>query len=244
MLGRGQQRVEEQLAVLAARVALAGERRAAEDVVAVDRVAAREDAVVEADQADHPVRHRAHRHHRADGEACRCGSWRGSGGRPAATRAARGRRRAAASAPRSAVDDAAARASSRSNCGSCQASSPPTSVESRHAARAARPSTRPAAGRRLEPGQAVAQPVDVARPAGRPGRSRCCRRRRAGGRGPRWRWSSPLIATPSSTRSRPDRQVLWAKRSIENGCRGRRVEPPPDAGLGAPSGRSGRGRRR
>ena len=56
-------RVEQQLAVLAARVALPGQRVAGEHVVAVADAGAREDAVVETDQADHPVRHRAHRHH-------------------------------------------------------------------------------------------------------------------------------------------------------------------------------------
>ncbi len=79
-LGRGQHRVEQQLAVLAAGVALAGARVAGQHVVAVDRADPREDAVVEAEQADHAVRHRAHRHHRADGE--RAGAEVGAG-RPA-----------------------------------------------------------------------------------------------------------------------------------------------------------------
>src|SRR5581483_8689325 len=39
-----------------------------EGVVAVDHTDTREDTVVEADQAHHPVRHRTHRHHRADRE--------------------------------------------------------------------------------------------------------------------------------------------------------------------------------
>ena len=60
------QRVEQQLAVLGARVALADVRVGEQQVVAVARRLAREDAVVEAEQADDPVRHRAHRHQRAD----------------------------------------------------------------------------------------------------------------------------------------------------------------------------------
>ena len=68
LLARGQDRVEHQLPVLAAQVALAGERGAREHVVAVDRGGAREDTVVQSEQADHAVRHRPHRHHRADGQ--------------------------------------------------------------------------------------------------------------------------------------------------------------------------------
>ena len=68
VLGGGEHRVEQQLTVLAARVALAGERRAGQHVVAVDDGGAREDAVVEAEQAHHPMGHRAHRHHGADRE--------------------------------------------------------------------------------------------------------------------------------------------------------------------------------
>ena len=58
--------VEQQLPVLGTNVALAGHRVAGEHVVAVDNAEPREHAVVQPDQADHPVRHRAHRHHRAD----------------------------------------------------------------------------------------------------------------------------------------------------------------------------------
>ena len=65
-LGGRRDRVEQQLAVLRAQVALAGAGSPGQHVVAVDGGGAREDPVVEADQADHAVRHRAHRHHRAD----------------------------------------------------------------------------------------------------------------------------------------------------------------------------------
>ena len=65
LLGRGADRVEQQLPVLGTDVAFAGHRVAGQHVVAVDDAEPREDAVVEADEADHAVRHRAHRHHRA-----------------------------------------------------------------------------------------------------------------------------------------------------------------------------------
>ena len=77
VLGRRDDRVEHQLAVLAARVALAGERAAGEHVVAVDRAGAREDAVVETEQADHAVRDRAHRHQGGHGQ--RAGAEVGAG---------------------------------------------------------------------------------------------------------------------------------------------------------------------
>ena len=60
--------VQQQLAILRTDVALAGHRVAGQYVVAVDDAEAREDAVVETDQADHPVRHGSHRHHRAHGQ--------------------------------------------------------------------------------------------------------------------------------------------------------------------------------
>ncbi len=78
VLGRRDDRVEHQLAVLAARVALAGDGPAGEHVVTVDRPGAREDAVVEAEQAHHAVRHRPHRHQRRDGQ--RAGAEVGPGG--------------------------------------------------------------------------------------------------------------------------------------------------------------------
>src|SRR5450759_2902725 len=57
--------VEQQLPVLGTWVALTDARVAAENVVAIDAGAARELAVVQAEQADHAVRHRTHRHHGA-----------------------------------------------------------------------------------------------------------------------------------------------------------------------------------
>ena len=83
VLGRGQQRVEEELAVLAAGVALTAERSAEQHVVAVDGAAAREHPVVQSDQRHDAVRDRAHRRHRADGE--RAGAEVGARGSPGET---------------------------------------------------------------------------------------------------------------------------------------------------------------
>jgi hypothetical protein len=57
--------VEQQLPVLGADVALAGQRMTGQHVVAVGDVGAWEDAVVEPDQTHHPMRHRAHGDHGA-----------------------------------------------------------------------------------------------------------------------------------------------------------------------------------
>ena len=65
--GRGNG-VEEQLPVLGADVALAGQRSARQCVVAVDDADPGEYGVVQSDQAHHPVRYRTHRHHGADGQ--------------------------------------------------------------------------------------------------------------------------------------------------------------------------------
>ena len=67
-LGGGQDRVEQELAVLGPDVALTGHRQASQRVVAVDQIQPRKDPVVEPDEAHHLVRHRAHRHHRAHGQ--------------------------------------------------------------------------------------------------------------------------------------------------------------------------------
>ena len=69
LVGRGTDRVEQQLAVLGADVTLTGDRGAGQHVVAVDRALPGEHPVVEPQQADHAVRDRAHRDHGADGEA-------------------------------------------------------------------------------------------------------------------------------------------------------------------------------
>ena len=68
LVGGGEERVEQQLAVLGAGVAVADVGVGEHEVVAVAGGLAREDAVVHAEQADDPMRDRPHRHERADGE--------------------------------------------------------------------------------------------------------------------------------------------------------------------------------
>ena len=68
MIGCGQYGVEEQLAVLAPRIPVPDVRIVGEDVVTVPVGVAGEDAVVEPEQADHPVRDGAHRDQGADRE--------------------------------------------------------------------------------------------------------------------------------------------------------------------------------
>ena len=80
-VGGRHDRVEEELAVFAARVALADQRTPGQHVVAVDLARAGEDAVVQPEEADDAVRHRAHRHERGHGE--RAGAEARAGGAPA-----------------------------------------------------------------------------------------------------------------------------------------------------------------
>ncbi len=132
-------------------------------------------------------------------------------GRPAS----RACRRARTSASRSGTSPPAssalarARASSRSSCGSCHASSSLTAHRSRTPS--ARVSNQSAAVRarlrrsRHEPRRATAslsRPTSSISPL--PTSS-------SGSPRPRWRCSSPLMATPSRSRSRPTRQVLCSK---------------------------------
>ena len=70
-LGRRHQRVEQHLAVLGARVAIADVGLGEQQVVAVAAGAAGKLAVVETENADDPVGNRAHRHERAHGEMAR-----------------------------------------------------------------------------------------------------------------------------------------------------------------------------
>ena len=65
-LGGRAHRVQQQLTVLGADVAFPGARFPGQRIVAVDHADPREHGVVQPGQAHHPVRHRAHRHHRAD----------------------------------------------------------------------------------------------------------------------------------------------------------------------------------
>ena len=65
LVGGGTDRVEQQLAVLRPDVTLTGHRGTRQRVVTVDHADPRKDRVVQANQAHHPMRYRAHRHHGA-----------------------------------------------------------------------------------------------------------------------------------------------------------------------------------
>ena len=221
-LARRDHRVEQQLAVLAARVALAGERVAGQHVVAVGDRAAREDAVVEAHQADHPVRHRPHRHQRGDGEVA--GAEVGPGGARLGALLQQG-----------------------AHVGQPQLGGPPVAasrsavdltLELRHLPLLRRPASRPGRGRRR-----------AARSATTPGSRRAAARRRrrssretssarrpasptwalptssSGSTAARLRPSLSAIATPSRIRSRPARQVFWSKPSSRYAARCSSVRP-------------------
>ena len=208
LLARRHDRVEHQLPVLAAQVALAGQRRAREHVVAVDRGGAREDAVVEPEQADDAVRHRAHRHHRADGQ--RAGAEVGPGG---PTGEALGHQRAHVGQPQLELGPV-----SRGVVGQPGeltvhlAGLPLVAARDRGervdalAQRVQPVADRVAAG---EPVGDVLQPVDQLRePAGEVDAGRLPTSS-SGSVVPNQRSASSDIATPASTRSRPKRQVFW-----------------------------------
>ena len=111
------------------------------------------------------------------------------------------------------------------------------------AGRARRPTRRSGCA----PVQRARRPRRAGRPArraGRPGRRRCCRRRRAAAPARRCRRSSSSIATPSSSRSRPARQVFCATPPSRYGARRGGVEPPAHPGAAHPVARAARARRR
>ena len=159
---RRHQRVEQHLAVLGARVALADVRLVEQPVVAVARRPAREGRVVEPEQADDAVRHRAHRDERADRQVARCGSSRASAGRRGARRAGRAPRAARAACParrrrssprrRRRRAPAAARRAARRRAG--------RSRRRRRRRRRSRPPTRRSAASRLERVERLLEPVD------------------------------------------------------------------------------------
>ena len=210
--------------------------------------AAREDAVVEAEQADHPVRHRAHRHHRADGERAGAEVRAGGPAAAAAAPAARARRPAAAASlvrRRAARRRPSASSSSRSSCAglparrrggtAVEAASTPSTSASSHSLDGASPSQRlddpRAAGRR-------------ARRTGRPGRCRAAdvverqRVRRASGARPR------PSSTPSSSRSsRCARCSARSRQPVRRAVR-RRRGPSGSPACSTQSVSSARGRRR
>ena len=91
-VGRRQEGVEEELAVLGAGVVVPDVRVGGDEVVAVALDVAGEDAVVEAEQADHPVGHRPHGDERADGEVAGAEVGPGRAAPEAVGRGGRGRR--------------------------------------------------------------------------------------------------------------------------------------------------------
>ncbi len=247
VLGGRADRVEQQLAVLAARVALADERVAGEQVVAVGHARAGEHAVVEPEQADHAVRHRPHRHQRGDGEGAGAEVGPGRAAAQPVGEQRRGRRPARA-ATVAACGPAArtAAASSARACAPCHASAPVVGgerVEARPSSAATQPlerllartarRARPRAGRRT-------------RRAARAGRRRRTRRRPAAARCP----ASCVLAVartsppPSSSRSSPADQVFCGE-AVEPERRPVRARRGPTAPRsGRPARAAARGRRR
>ncbi len=152
----------------------------AEHVVAVDDRRAREDAVVEADQADHAVRDRPHRDHGADGEGA--GAEVGAGGSSGQPRL---EHRPHVGQP----ELEPALVGGRGGAGqlALELRDLPRIVgghvgEGAHACRAVRRSSPRRWSRRA--GRTGRRSAGRgARRAGRRDRSRCCRRRRAGGHG-------------------------------------------------------------
>ena len=212
--GRRHQRVEEHLAILRARVAIADVRVLEHQVVAVAPGAARELAVVEAEDADDAVRHRAHRHERAHGQV--------PGAEVRARRPAAqpvGEQRAdvgqlelgAASGdpfrPESATTSSSMRWSSRS----CQASRSLVAVSASAALAIAL--AQALIGLRWSARRRPSGPARRTRRGARRARSRRSRRRRAGARRRSRRRSSSVIATPTRIRSRPAAPRVGADRS-------------------------------
>ena len=210
VIARRQQCVEQQLAILAAHVAVADPRVARRQVVAVPLDVPGEAPVVQAEQADHPVRDRAHRHQRADGQVP---GTEVRPGRPALETVGHDRAHvvAAESRPRS----------------------PPRRPWPRPRARRAARSVGPVARRRAVT-VAVSESAMRAsvlgprhRPSRTPARGSSALRRRStnsatrpassmsplstsssGSAPPKSRWRSSAIATPRSIRSRPACHVL------------------------------------
>ena len=178
-LGGGEDRVEQQLAVLGPDVALTGRRLAGQRVVAVHQIAAREDPVVKSDQAYHPVRHRAHRHHRADRQ--RAGAEVRPGGPTGETRSAAARaRRSAASGVAAAGFRGSTLANSRCTWPDCQTSAAADRGQRRHRRREWR-AIRSADGSRSG-GRRRGEPFDVLGEPARERRCGRCRHRRAAAR--------------------------------------------------------------
>ena len=163
MLGRGADGVEEQLAVLAADVALPDARVAGQHVVAVVDAGPREGAVVEPEQADHPVRHRAHRHERGHGQRAGAEVRPRRAARAAARRAARARPRARGGRPRRAAGVARGVGELRPRLAGLPRVGGGGGGQRVQRVRSGRRPTRRAAARRLNVGERRAEPVDELR---------------------------------------------------------------------------------
>ena len=244
-LPAAEHRVEQQLAVLAARVALAGQRVAGQHVVAVGDRAAREDAVVEARPGRPPGAAPT-----ASAPAWQTVRW------PVRKLARVGRGSVRCS---SSVRTSASRSSVRRPATAASAQAVELPLELRHLPRSASGveppgratpsrsavSQAPASWRARSASTPSLEPVDdqLGQP---PARSTCgaadvVERQHVP---PRSRPSLSAIATPSRTRSSPARQVFWSK-PVEAVRRPQlRGQPPPDARLLDPAGQRRRGRRR
>ena len=235
MLGRRQDRVQHQLPILAARIPFADGRITGDDVVAVDAAAAREDPVVQAEQADHPVRHRPHRHHGADGQRAgaevRAG---GSAAEPTAQqRAEIGQRQAPCVRPGFRAPSRTKAISVRS-CADCHSS--PVGTLVRLVTPVISASSHPVSGcadERVDSAVASRSTSSANLPASSTSELPTSSSGRA--RSSQF-WSSSLIVTPSSSRSRPLRQVFWANRCRPKLPRPRGIDTPADARVGHPGG--------
>ena len=239
----GEDGVEEELAVLGSAVVVAEVAGAQQEVVAVGGAAAGEGAVVEADEAHHPVGHRAHRDERAHGEVA--GAERGPrrlAPEPVGEEVAdlgQAQRLAAAGAglvlrPRS---------RSRSSWARCQASAGGCRGGGRRRRRwrSVHAASGPGVG---EAADGVAEAADRARRTGRRGRCRPSRRRRGGGRRRRGAGRPRDMATPRRSRCRPASQVPAVDGGEVVGRAVGGVEAPAGAGAPRSRRRCARGRRR
>ena len=231
--GRGD-RVEQQLAVLAS----AGRARRCAGAGPARRrrrpSRAREDTVVEPDQADHAVRHRAHRHHRADGQGAGAEVGAGRAAARAAAGAARGRRPGGAGCPcrprrrRSApARGRTARPATRRRAGSTVSWCTPSREHAGPVGDGARASA--PVRKRVQPVDELGEPAGQLEVAVAARRRRAARRRPGGGRARTW----PPPAAPG--RCRPPR-CSGAEAAEPEVAPVLGVVPPPDAGLADPPG--------
>ncbi len=208
--------VEQELSVFAARIALAGERTARQDVVAVGRAGPGEDAVVEAEQADHPVRHRAHRHHGAHRERSGAEVGPRRSARPVEPPSGSGRRRAAARGRHRLVRLRSRRAPARPGAAATRRPSP------------RRRATRPPSGAWRPTWPTGWVPVRRSLTSRRRSTSSARRPARSMSEEPtasygsvtsKYRCASAETAAPARTRSSPYCQVFWRTAPSPKGAR-------------------------